>query len=182
MSDRELTEDDHEINVLDTDSRLSNSDSEGARSRCSTPGPPATSTSALPFSISNLLGKHLDEKSPGPDHPGLAYPGLVQPRGFLSAGFYGPGVLRVPAHRPLGGPVSPGAVFSPWHQLGLDPGLQRTAAAAFASQVIKDRLSGKFKLRRKNSLIQLTLSTILLPVKLGGCLCTFATTKVLRSR
>lgn len=147
MSDHELTEDDHEINVLDTDSRLSNSDSDGPRSRSSTPGPPTTSaTSALPFSISNLLGKHFDEKSASPESHGSlgGYPAsFVQQRGFLSAGFYGPGVLRVPAHRPLGGPASPGAVFSPWHQLGLDPVVQRSAAAAFASQVIKDRLSGE---------------------------------------
>lgn len=158
MSDHELTEDDHEINVLDTDSRLSNSDSEphSARSHCSSPETAPNSHSStsttLPFSISNLLGKHFDDKSEseGPEitnqlsfHPHGIHHQRNGLGGFIPSGYYGQGVLRVPAHRPLGGPGSPGAVFNPW-TLGLDPVLQRSAAAAaFASQVVKDRLAGK---------------------------------------
>lgn len=156
MSDHELTEDEREINVLDTDSRLSHSDSEprSPRSHCSSPenvpqSHPSTNTT-LPFSISNLLGKNFEEKSESEvatsfyEHQS----GLLQNRGalagFMPSGFYGQGVLRVPAHRPLGG-GSPGAVFAPWTTLGLDPVLQRSAAAAaFASQVVKDRLAGRF--------------------------------------
>ncbi|KAL3268056.1 hypothetical protein HHI36_007185 [Cryptolaemus montrouzieri] len=147
MSDHELTEDDHEINVLDTDSRLSHSDSDprSSRSHCSSPENVSTPNTTLPFSISNLLGKNFEQKAEIGD-PGLLYPssGLFQQRGALGlmpAGFYGQGVLRVPAHRPLGPPGSPSAVFNPW-TLGLDPVLQRSAAAAaFASQVVKDRLA-----------------------------------------
>lgn len=152
MSDQELTEDDHEINVLDTDSRLSHSDSEprSSRSRCSSPDnvtTPHSSNTTLPFSISNLLGKNFEQKQEF--EPGALYQnpaGIFQQRGalgFVPSGFYGQGVLRVPAHRPLGGPGSPpGPMFSPW-SLGLDPVLQRSAAAAaFASQVVKDRLAG----------------------------------------
>lgn len=152
MSDQEFAEDDHEINVLDTDSRLSHSDSEprSSRSRCSTPENVTTSHSSnttLPFSISNLLGKNFEQKQEL--DPGVLYQnpaGIFQHRGALGLGpssFYGQGVLRVPAHRPLGGPGSPPTpMFTPW-TLGLDPVLQRSAAAAaFASQVVKDRLAG----------------------------------------
>lgn len=155
MSDHELTEDDHEINVLDTDSRLSHSDSEArsSRSRCSSPEnsttPHSSTNTTLPFSISNLLGKNFEQK-PESDVGSLYQnpAGIFQQRsalGLVPTGFYGQGVLRVPAHRPLGGPGSPpGAMFSPW-SLGLDPVLQRSAAAAaFASQVVKDRLAGNF--------------------------------------
>lgn len=146
MSDHELTEEDHEINVLDTDSRLSHSESEPSRSRCSSPeGGGPTTNATLPFSISNLLGKNFEHKSESDELPYHPYQqqGLLQQRGFVPPGFYGQGVLRVPAHRPLGGPSSPGAVFGPW-TLGLDPVLQRSAAAAaFASQVVKDRLAGE---------------------------------------
>lgn len=147
MSDHELTEEDHEINVLDTDSRLSHSESERSRSRCSSPdagGP--TANAPLSFSISNLLGKDFGQK-PESDvfscHL-IQQPEFLQQRGFVPPGFYGQGVLRVPAHRPLGGPSSPGTVFAPW-TIGLDPVLQRSAAAAaFASQVVKDRLAGEW--------------------------------------
>lgn len=156
MSDHELTEDDHEINVLDTDSRLSHSDSEprSSRSRCSSPEhvttPHSSSNTTLPFSISNLLGKNFEHK---PEHEsGSLYQnpaGIFQQRsalGLMPSGFYGQGVLRVPAHRPLGGPGSPPApMFNPW-SLGLDPMLQRSAAAAaFATQVVKDRLAGMWQ-------------------------------------
>lgn len=154
MSDHELTEDDHEINILDTDSRLSQSDSEprSPRSHCSSPDNTPTSHSStnttLPFSISNLLGKNFENKSePDITNGFYHHPDVLQQRsaisGFVPSGFYGQGVLRVPAHRPLGG-SSPGSVFSPW-TLGLDPVLQRSAAAAaFASQVVKDRLAGMY--------------------------------------
>ncbi|KAK5644584.1 hypothetical protein RI129_005884 [Pyrocoelia pectoralis] len=163
MSDHELLEDDHEINVLDTDSRLSNSDSEprSSRSHCSSPETAPNSHSStsttLPFSISNLLGKHLEDKSEPaspeiPTHFSYHPHGLPPPRGgvgaFIPSGYYGQGVLRVPAHRPVGGPASPGTVFNPW-ALSLDPVLQRSAAAAaFASQVVKERLSAFPMVRR----------------------------------
>ncbi|RZC22671.1 hypothetical protein BDFB_012316, partial [Asbolus verrucosus] len=153
MSDHELTEDDHEINVLDTDSRLSHSDSEprSTRSHCSSPENVPTSHSSastvLPFSISNLLGKNFEQKAEPDGSVASLYhqSPIFQQRGALGlvpTGFYGQGVLRVPAHRPLGGPGSPaGSVFNPW-TLGLDPVLQRSAAAAaFATQVVKDRLA-----------------------------------------
>lgn len=63
------------------------------------------------------------------------------------------GVIRVPAHRPpVPGGISapPGAstipvMGSPFPWLAaMDPSFQRSAAAAFASQVVKERLSGKF--------------------------------------
>ncbi|XP_030757683.1 T-cell leukemia homeobox protein 3-like [Sitophilus oryzae] len=160
MSDRELMEEDHEINILDTDSRLSRSDSD-ARSRCSSPDNETSShtstKSALPFSISNLLGKDFDHK-PETDTATLYQTpaGFFQQRGAFSglvpSGFYPQGVLRVPAHRPLGGPGSPPAttaVFNPW-TLSLDPVLQRSAAAAaFASQVVKDRLAATFPMTRR---------------------------------
>lgn len=154
MSDHELSDaEQEEINVLDTDSRLSEArDSESeSRSHCSTPDntqTPNRTPTTLPFSISSLLGKNFDQKS---DVDGASFiyhqpaifsgghRGLTMPSGMYG----GAGVLRVPAHRPLGGPGSPGAVFSPW-AIGLDPVLQRSAAAAaFASQVVKDRLSGE---------------------------------------
>ncbi|XP_018561463.1 T-cell leukemia homeobox protein 3-like isoform X2 [Anoplophora glabripennis] len=160
MSDHELTEDDHEINVLDTDSRLSHSDSEArsSRSHCSSPEnsttPHSSTNTTLPFSISNLLGKNFEQK-PESDNGSLyqSPAGIFQQRstlGLVPSGFYGQGVLRVPAHRPLGGPGSPpGAMFSPW-SLGLDPVLQRSAAAAaFASQVVKDRLAATFPMTRR---------------------------------
>lgn len=155
MSDHELTEDDHEINVLDTDSRLSHSDSEphSTRSPCSSPEnvPTSSTNTVLPFSISNLLGKNFEQKSEADGVASFYHqnPGIFQQArsglgGLVPAGFYGQGVLRVPAHRPLGGPGSPvGGVFNPW-TLGLDPVLQRSAAAAaFATQVVKDRIAGK---------------------------------------
>ncbi|KAG5899293.1 hypothetical protein JTB14_012292 [Gonioctena quinquepunctata] len=155
MSDHELTEDDHEINV-DTDSRLSHSDSEArsSRSHCSSPDNVTTSPHPLPFSISNLLGKNFEHKTD--NDPGSLYQnpaGIFQHRsalGLVPSGFYGHGVLRVPAHRPLGGPGSPpGPMFNPW-SLGLDPVLQRSAAAAaFASQVVKDRLAASFPMTRR---------------------------------
>ncbi|XP_019870117.1 T-cell leukemia homeobox protein 3 isoform X2 [Aethina tumida] len=155
MSDHELTEEmsDHEINVLDTDSRLSHSDSE-ARSHCSSPENVSTSHSStnttLPFSISNLLGKNFEQKPESDAGALYQHPGFQQrsPLGLVPSGFYGQGVLRVPAHRPLGGPGSPGAVFNPW--ISLDPVLQRSAAAAaFASQVVKDRLAATFPMTRR---------------------------------
>ncbi|CAG9817243.1 unnamed protein product [Phaedon cochleariae] len=149
MSDHES--EDHEINVLDTDSRLSNSDSEARslRSHCSSPENVTTPSNHLPFSISNLLGKNFEHQKADDDAAALyqSTAGLFQhrsPLGLVPAGFYGQGVLRVPAHRPLGGPGSPPPppMFNPW-ALGLDPVLQRSAAAAaFATQVVKDRLAG----------------------------------------
>ncbi|CAG9761131.1 unnamed protein product [Ceutorhynchus assimilis] len=164
MSDHELMEEDHEINILDTDSRLSHSDSDARslRSHCSSPDNESSShtstKSSLPFSISNLLGKNFENKSSPDSGGGTLYQtpaGIFQQRSVLSglmpSGFYGHGVLRVPAHRPLGGPGSPpgATVFNPW-TLSLDPVLQRSAAAAaFASQVVKDRLAATFPMTRR---------------------------------
>lgn len=139
---------------------------------------PSAVQNVLPFSISNLLGKKFEQKPPSEtsepeqnngsntnssNNSALSgiYPPFFNQRGgggagagaaFLPGGYVYTsqgGVLRVPAHRPLGGggPRSPpGAtgVFNPW-ALGIDPvNFQRSAAAAaFASQVVKDRLSGK---------------------------------------
>lgn len=125
----------------------------------------------LPFSISRLLGKHFEDidkrrnsgesedrsdqdtesesaKDDGKDNslplnfshnPGL-YPNsglLMRPGLGLGAG-YGfsgsPGVVRVPAHRALG-------ALGAWG-VALDP-MRQAAAAAFAHQVVKDRLNGK---------------------------------------
>lgn len=155
MSDHELSDNDQEeINVMDTDSRLSADRDSGSESRshCSTPEntqtTPNRTPTTLPFSISSLLGKSFEQKSPVDGGQFMYQPAAVFGAGralTLGAGIYGGGgVLRVPAHRPLPAPASPGAVFSPW-AIGLDPVLQRSAAAAaFASQVVKDRLSGKF--------------------------------------
>lgn len=77
---------------------------------------------ALPFSISRLLAEPSTQRH--------------SPQGLL----YSPaaGVIRVPAHRPA--PLAAAPAF-PW--LALDPALlHRSAAAAFASQVVKERLSG----------------------------------------
>ena len=163
MSEHDLSEDEREINVLDTDSRLSSrsGSDRSPRSHCSSPdhavrSSHASANAALPFSISNLLGKNFDQKTDADGAAAAAaaaafydhQPGILQQRnslGFVPSGFYNQGVLRVPAHRPLGGASagSPGAIFSPW-TLSLDPVLQRSAAAAaFATQVVKDRLAGK---------------------------------------
>lgn len=73
--------------------------------------------------------------------PGL-YSGsglLLRPGLGLSGGYPGfgssPGVVRVPAHRALG-------ALGAWG-VALDP-MRQAAAAAFAHQVVKDRLNGKF--------------------------------------
>lgn len=121
---------------------------------------------SLPFSISRLLGKQFEEIESKRRHsgesdrsedtesesahlekgnlplsftqgPGL-YPGsglVLRPGLGLSAGYaaLGHGVVRVPAHRALGA-LGWGA---------LDP-MRHAAAAAFAHQVVKDRLNGEF--------------------------------------
>ncbi|KAI8423143.1 hypothetical protein MSG28_014213 [Choristoneura fumiferana] len=127
----------------------------------------------LPFSISRLLGKHFEEiekrrnsgesdrsedtesesaKDDGKDsnmplnfsHPPGLYPnsGLLLRPG-LSMGGYGfnnPGVVRVPAHRALG-------ALGAWG-VALDP-MRQAAAAAFAHQVVKDRLNASFPITRR---------------------------------
>lgn len=124
----------------------------------------------LPFSISRLLGKHFDvdkrrnsgesdersdqdtESESARDEPkdgslplnfAHKYPNsglLLRPGLGLGAG-YGftgsPGVVRVPAHRALG-------ALGAWG-VALDP-MRQAAAAAFAHQVVKDRLNGKMLL------------------------------------
>lgn len=82
-----------------------------------------TAGAALPFSISRLLAEPTVQRH--------------SPQGLLynSAA----GVIRVPAHRPP--PLAAAPAF-PW--LALDPAiLHRSAAAAFASQVVKERLTGQ---------------------------------------
>lgn len=147
MSDHEMSDNDQEeINVLDTDSRLS--DSPGCetdpRSNCSSPGShenvgQTTPKTALPFSISNLLGKNFEKSQ---ETQFLYQPSVFPRLGVPDSLYQSAGVLRVPAHRPLGGATTP--IFNnPW-TIGIDPVLQRSAAAAFTSQVLKDRLSGNF--------------------------------------
>ncbi|CAG9569292.1 unnamed protein product [Danaus chrysippus] len=130
----------------------------------------------LPFSISRLLGKQFedidkrnsaesddrsdqdtesegakdDSKEAGlalnfSHNPGL-YPNsslLLRPGLNLGAG-YGfpgnPGVVRVPAHRALG-------ALGAWG-VALDP-MRQAAAAAFAHQVVKDRLNASFPITRR---------------------------------
>ncbi|XP_063541934.1 T-cell leukemia homeobox protein 3 [Cydia strobilella] len=123
----------------------------------------------LPFSISRLLGKHFEDiekrrnsgesdrsedtesESAKDDQkeipmnfshpPGLYSAGLLRPG--LSMGGYGfgnPGVVRVPAHRALG-------ALGAWG-VALDP-MRQAAAAAFAHQVVKDRLNASFPITRR---------------------------------
>ncbi|XP_050357658.1 T-cell leukemia homeobox protein 2-like [Nymphalis io] len=131
----------------------------------------------LPFSISRLLGKQFedldkrrnsresddrsdqdtesesakdDAKEAGlplsfSHNPGL-YPNgslLLRP-GLGLGGGYGfpsnPGVVRVPAHRALG-------ALGAWG-VALDP-MRQAAAAAFAHQVVKDRLNASFPITRR---------------------------------
>ncbi|KPJ05201.1 hypothetical protein RR46_04038 [Papilio xuthus] len=124
----------------------------------------------LPFSISRLLGKQFEDidkrnsgesdrsdqdtesesaKDEARDNSGLPlnfshnpalYPnsGLLLRPGLGLGGGYGfsgsPGVVRVPAHRALG-------ALGAWG-VALDP-MRQAAAAAFAHQVVKDRLNGE---------------------------------------
>ncbi|XP_072932876.1 T-cell leukemia homeobox protein 2 [Epargyreus clarus] len=132
----------------------------------------------LPFSISRLLGKQFEEidkrrnsgesdersdqdtesESARDDakdgsglplnfshNPGL-YPNsslLLRPGLSLGAGYgfpSNPGVVRVPAHRALG-------ALGAWG-VALDP-MRQAAAAAFAHQVVKDRLNASFPITRR---------------------------------
>ncbi|CAK1594507.1 unnamed protein product [Parnassius mnemosyne] len=132
----------------------------------------------LPFSISRLLGKHFEDidkrrnsgesddrsdqdtesesvKDEAKDNSGLPInfshnPALYPNSGLLlrpglglgaSYGFSGsPGVVRVPAHRALG-------ALGAWG-VALDP-MRQAAAAAFAHQVVKDRLNASFPITRR---------------------------------
>ncbi|GBP37761.1 hypothetical protein EVAR_29963_1 [Eumeta japonica] len=171
MSSLHSDDEQEEINV-DSDSRLSgcerssDRDSEHSMGYRDSPSAHITETQPiLPFSISRLLGKPFeelqkrristsDERSEDTEsetnndkettntplsftHAPNLYnssllirPGLGLPS---YAGFGSPGVVRVPAHRALG---SLGA----WG-VALDP-MRQAAAAAFAHQVVKDRLNG----------------------------------------
>lgn len=127
----------------------------------------------LPFSISRLLGKQFEdidkrrnsresddrsdqdtESESAKDEvkdtglplnfsqPGLySNGGLLLRPGLGLGGGYGfggsPGVVRVPAHRALG-------ALGAWG-VALDP-MRQAAAAAFAHQVVKDRLNGESNL------------------------------------
>ncbi|XP_034837131.1 T-cell leukemia homeobox protein 2-like [Maniola jurtina] len=130
----------------------------------------------LPFSISRLLGKHFEDiekrrnsgesddrsdqdtesesaKDDAKDsslslnfahNPGL-YPNgslLLRPGLSLGGGYFpgNPGVVRVPAHRALG-------ALGAWG-VALDP-MRQAAAAAFAHQVVKDRLNASFPITRR---------------------------------
>lgn len=132
------------------------------RSRSGSPVETSTN-SVLPFSISRLLSEKRrqsdsDDFKDRIDPIALYQSGLAQLHGGRLPGlFYGAGgVIRVPAHRP-GGPGMPTGIPSglqggPMHGLGapfpwlaaMDPAFQRSAAAAaFASQVVKERLTGR---------------------------------------
>lgn len=130
------------------------------RSRSTSPVETATAGSVLPFSISQLLSeKRRRDADPKVDPFTLYQTGLAQLHGGRLPGLlYGAGgVIRVPAHRPGGGPglppgLPPGLQGGPIPGLGapfpwlaaMDPAFQRSAAAAaFASQVVKERLTGK---------------------------------------
>ncbi|VVD00257.1 T-cell leukemia homeobox protein 3 [Leptidea sinapis] len=129
----------------------------------------------LPFSIHRLLGKQFEEldkrrnsresddrsdqdtesesaRDEGKDSLPLHFghnPGLYHNSGLLlrpglgiggGYGFSNPGVVRVPAHRALG-------ALSAWG-VALDP-MRQAAAAAFAHQVVKDRLNASFPITRR---------------------------------
>lgn len=129
------------------------------RSRSTSPVETATTGSVLPFSISRLLSEKGGDLKDRVDSFALYQSGLAQLHGSRLPGLlYGAGgVIRVPAHRP-GGPglppgLPPGLQGGPMHGLGapfpwlaaMDPAFQRSAAAAaFASQVVKERLTGMF--------------------------------------
>lgn len=128
---------------------------------------------SLPFSISRLLGKDIDVRRSVVDKEKYNQAEMMQNESLLYAhpalmfnrtpglcvGTYGgglvyntaAGVIRVPAHRPGGlpPPGGPGAGGFPAGHFPWLPGmdhasLQRSAAAAaFASQVVKERLTGK---------------------------------------
>lgn len=141
MSDEE---EDQEINVdsgHEDGEEVEDDDSCGVDSsgHCS-PGAPA----ALNFSISRLLGdSHPAIRDSVPGHESItSLYSHHAAQGLLYAP--GAGVIRVPAHRPPppGLHAPPVASVFPW--LPLDPSLMHRSAAAtaFASQVIKERLSG----------------------------------------
>ncbi|CAH4037051.1 T-cell leukemia homeobox protein 2-like [Pieris brassicae] len=127
----------------------------------------------LPFSISRLLGKQFDiekrnsgesdersdqdtesesARDDGKDNLALNFThnpmytnsGLLLRPGLGIGGGYGfstnPGVVRVPAHRALG-------ALGAWG-VALDP-MRQAAAAAFAHQVVKDRLNASFPITRR---------------------------------
>ena len=164
-------EDECEINILDDNDNdndndnnslaSSNSGDSEARSLCSSSEETITSKTAnlsqhsLAFSITNLLKDNIQK---------VQHPDTQSFNGQFSSydPVLYPSVLKVPAHHHQQdlhnqhsdnlnnnniGDESPKTnhvpMFSPWN-FGLDPVLQRSAAAAvFASQVVKDRLSGK---------------------------------------
>lgn len=126
-------------------------------------------TQSLPFSISRLLGDTVSARSVTGDNAAAAavaaaetitslysHPSVMHLKSVPSQGLLyspGAGVIRVPAHRPpppgaagppgLHGP--PLASPFPWLAAAIDPTLMHrsAAAAAFASQVVKERLSGQ---------------------------------------
>jgi len=131
------------------------------RSRSTSPVETSSAGSMLPFSISRLLSEKVrcDENLDGSDRmdPLAFYHSQLNPlqTARLPGLFYGAGggVIRVPAHRP-GGPgmppgmpgcPMPGGLGTPFPWLAaMDPAFQRSAAAAaFASQVVKERLTGE---------------------------------------
>lgn len=137
------------------------------RSRSTSPVETASTGSVLPFSISRLLSEKRRRDEGGDlkdrvDSFALYQSGLAQLHGSRLPGLlYGAGgVIRVPAHRP-GGPglppgLPPGLQGGPMPALGapfpwlaaMDPAFQRSAAAAaFASQVVKERLTGMLLLK-----------------------------------
>ncbi|XP_063236591.1 T-cell leukemia homeobox protein 3 [Bacillus rossius redtenbacheri] len=154
----DLEDEDQEINV-DTDSRCSDDDSccpsDATTGLPATPSPPPTA--ALNFSISRLLGSDSKPRpqQPPPERPPAAAHhdaavaahlySLQRPGAAL---LYGAGVIRVPAHRPPPLGVAPPPF--PW-LAAVDPAsLHRSAAAAaFASHVVKERLTATFPITRR---------------------------------
>lgn len=138
--------DDEEINV---DSGHEDGEDEVDEDSCGVDSvgecsPPVSVSVSLPFSISRLLGDTIslsprdrDGDIAPPDSIASLYSHHLKAPQLLYAP--GAGVIRVPAHRP---PPPPPLGAFPW--LPLDPSLvHRSAASAFASQVIKERLSGQ---------------------------------------
>ncbi|XP_049859898.1 T-cell leukemia homeobox protein 3-like [Schistocerca gregaria] len=123
--------------------------------------PPQQSAPSLPFSISRLLGTEPalplalpppqsplpPPQSQPPPQPQSLFPPLVRvPAALVYAG--AAGVIRVPAHRPPP-PPPPHAHAPPFPWLDAAALQRSAAAAAFASHVVKERLTATFPITRR---------------------------------
>lgn len=152
-------EDDQEINVDSghEDGEEECEDGEGDEDSCGDSGGESSPPSSLPFSISRLLGETSSTRSASLattdaftslySHPAMMGLKSVPHQSLLYAP--GAGVIRVPAHRPPPPGAGPPGLHgppltAPFPWLAMDPSVMHrsAAAAAFASQIVKERLSG----------------------------------------